>query len=125
MPITTLKETKVTAILKSTLRAATLSLALAFGMTTGHAILKPATAQAGVLGGLKKAASTVGGAVKKAAVTVGSAGKKVAVTVGSAGKTIGVGIGRNAKQGAEVLARSPLGHAVKAGIKPVVKIVRR
>lgn len=114
MPIQPLKETKVTATLKSTFRAATLSLALAFGMTAGQAILKPATAQAGIVGGLKKAASTVGGAVKKAAVTVGSAGK-----------TIGVGIGRNAKQGAEVLARSPLGHAVKAGIKPVVKIVRR
>ena len=83
-------------------------------MTAGHAVLKPEAAQAGVIGGLKSAAKKVGSTVKTAAVTVGSAGK-----------TIGVGIGRNARQGAESLARSPLGYAVKSSIRPVVNAVRR
>jgi hypothetical protein len=92
--------------LKTTLSAAMLSLALAFGMTAGQAILTPDIAQAGVVGGLKKAASTVGGAVKKAAVTVGSGAKKV-----------GVGVGRNVRDAAIVAARSPVGDAVKYGGK--------
>jgi hypothetical protein len=96
----------MTATLKSAFFAATLSLALAFGMTTGQAIFYPDAAQAGIVGGLKKAASTVGGAVKKGAVTVGSGAKKV-----------GVGVGRNVRDAAIVAARSPVGDAVKYGGK--------
>lgn len=103
----------MTATLKSTLRAATLSLALAFGMTTGQAIFKPEVAQAGIVGGIKKAASTVGSGVKKAAVTVGSGVKKV-----------GVGIGRNVKQGAEAIKLDKVGSFAKRGVKQIVKNVR-
>src|SRR5688572_9604614 len=118
----------MTANLKSTLRAATLSLALAFGMTAGHVVLTPDTAQAGVIGGIKKAASTVGGAVKKAAVTVGggakkvavgdgSGAKRVAVGVGSAGKKVGVAIGRDVKRGVEAIKLDKLGSFAKRGVK--------
>ena len=42
----------MTATLKSLFRAATLSLVLAFGMTTGQAIFKPDTSQAGIISGV-------------------------------------------------------------------------
>ena len=100
--------------LKSTLRAAALSLALAFGVTAGQAIVHPDTAQAGIVGGLKSAAKKVGSSVKKAAVTVGSAGKAV-----------GVGVGKTLKEGAGALGRTPpikqVGGAVK---KTVLRVVR-
>ena len=107
----------MTATLKSTLRAAALSLALAFGMTAGHAVLQPVPAEAGVIGkiggAVKGAAKAVGGGVKKAAVTVGSAGKKVGVAVGTAGKRIGVGVGTTVARGAVAVARGPVGDGVK------------
>lgn len=86
------------ATLKSTIRAATLSLALAFGMTAGQAILKPAPAQAGVIG-------KIGGGIKSAAKAVGGGVKKAAVTVGSAGKKVGVGVGTNVAKGAVVVGK--------------------
>jgi hypothetical protein len=68
--------------LKSMLRAASLSLAIAFGMTAGQAIVYPDTAQAGIVGGLKNAAKKVGSGVKKAAITVGSGVKGATVAAG-------------------------------------------
>jgi hypothetical protein len=82
--------------LKSAFFAATLSVALAFGMTTGQAVFYPDTAQAGVLGKIKGAAKAVGGGVKKAAVTVGSAGKKVGVGVGSGVNSAAIAAGKAA-----------------------------
>ncbi len=84
----------MTATLKSLFRAATLSLVLAFGVTTGQAIFTPDTAQAGIISGVKKAAKAVGGGVKKVAVGVGSAGKKV-----------GVGVGTNVAKAAKVVGK--------------------
>jgi hypothetical protein len=123
--------------LKSTLRVAALSLALAFGMTAGHSVLTPDTAQAGIVSGVKKAAKAVGSGVKKAAVTVGSAGKKVGVAVGTAGKRVGVGVGGHVKRAAVAVARGPVGDGIKkvgkdlripqaasAVKKAVVKVVR-
>jgi hypothetical protein len=127
--------------LKSALRAAALSLALAFGMTAGQAIVQPVPAQAGVIGkiggAVKGAAKAVGGGVKKAAVTVGSAGKKVGVAVGTAGKRVGVGVGGHVKRAAVAVARGPVGDGIKqigkdlripqaasAVKKAVVKVVR-
>jgi hypothetical protein len=123
--------------LKSAFFAATLSFALAFGMTTGQAVFYPDTAQAGVLGKIGGAAKAVGGGVKKAAVTVGSAGKKVGVAVGTAGKRVGVGVGGHVKRAAVAVARGPVGDGIKqigkdlriplaasAVKKAVVKVVR-
>lgn len=112
--------------LKSTLRAAALTLALASGVTAGQAVLNPVPAQASVFGKIKGAAKAVGSGVKKAAVTVGTAGKNA-----------GVGVGSQVKRGAVAVARSPVGTGVKqvgktlyvdkaasAVKKAVVKVVR-
>jgi hypothetical protein len=113
MPIQPLKETKVTATLKSTFRAATLSLALAFGMTAGQAILKPATAQAGVLGGLKNAAKTIGGAAKKVGGAAVHAGKAVKGGISGAGGLVK----RGAMKVGGVIAKTPPAKAVgKVGV---------
>jgi len=114
----------MTATLKSAFFAATLSLVLAFGMTTGQAIFYPDTAQAGVLGKIKGAAKAVGGGVKKAAVTVGSAGKKVGVAVGTAGKRVGVGVGKNVARGAVVVGKAAAKTPPVKGVINAVKAVR-
>jgi hypothetical protein len=114
----------VIATLKSTFYAATLSLALAFGMTAGQTIVYPDTAQAGIISGVKKAAKAVGGGVKKAAVTVGSAGKKVGVAVGTAGKRVGVGVGSNVKKAAVVVGKYAAKTPPVKGVINAVKAVR-
>lgn len=107
----------MTATLKSAFLAATLSIALAFGMTTGQAIFLPDTAQAGVLG-------KIGGAVKGAAKSVGSGVKKAAVTVGAAGKRVGVGVGTNVAKGAVVVGKLAAKTPPVKGVINAVKAVR-
>lgn len=87
--------------LKSMLALAALSLALAFGMTAGHAILAPHAAQAGVLGKIKGAAKTVGGGVKKAAVIVGKTAAKTPPV-----KAV-ISVGRAARDAASRIPRIP------------------
>ena len=115
--------------LKSTFRIAALSLALAFGMTAGQAIVQPVPAQAGVIGkiggAVKGAAKAVGGGVKKAAIGVGSASKKVGVAVGSAGKKVGVAVGSAGKKvGVAVgTAGKRVGVGVGTNVAKAAKVV--
>ena len=109
----------MTATLKSMFRAATLSLVLAFGMTTGQAILKPDTAQAGIISGVKKAAKAVGGGVKKAAVAVGTAGKRAGVGVGSNVKKAAVVVGKYAAKTPPVKGVINAGKAIRAQAKRI------
>ena len=74
--------------LKSKLFAAALTLAAAFTMTAGQAIVVPDTAQAGVISSVKSAAKKVGGAVKTTAVGIGKAAKAGAAFGKQAGGVI-------------------------------------
>lgn len=92
--------------LKSKLFAAALTLAAAFTMTAGQAIVVPDTAQAGVISSVKSAAKKVGGAAKK---------------VGGAVKTTAVGIGKAAKAGAAGAKQA--GKFVAKYVPPVKGVV--
>lgn len=103
--------------MKRTLQSAILTVALIFGMsatmTVAHSLAAPTVAEAGVLGGLKKAAKTIGGAAKKVGGGVVHAAKAVKGGVS--------GVGGLAKRGAMkvggVIAKTPPAKAVgKVGV---------
>ena len=80
---------------KQTLRSAVLAMALTLGasatLTIGHSLAAPTVAQAGVLGGLKNAAKSIGGAAKKVGGGVVHAAKAVKGGVsGAGGLVIGI-----------------------------------
>ena len=103
---------------KHTFRSAVLAMALTLGasatLTIGHSLAAPTTAQAGVLGGLKNAASRIGGAAKKVGGGAVHAGK------GIKGGVSGVGglVKRGAMKVGGVIAKTPPAKAVgKVGVK--------
>ena len=96
--------------LKSKLFAAALTLAAAFTMTAGQAIVVPDTAQAGVISSVKSAAKKVGGAVKTTAKGIGAAAKAGAAGAKQAGGVI-------AKYVPPVKGVINAGKAIKVAVK--------
>jgi hypothetical protein len=102
---------------KQTLRSAVLAMALTLGasatLTLGHSLAAPTTAQAGVLGGLKNAAKTIGGAAKKVGGAAVHAGKAVKGGISGAGGLVK----RGAMKVGGVIAKTPPAKAVgKVGV---------
>jgi hypothetical protein len=73
---------------KSRLFAAAMTLAAATAMTAGHALVAPASAEAGILSSVKSAAKKVGGSVKNTAKGIGAAAKAGAAFGKQAGGVI-------------------------------------
>jgi hypothetical protein len=102
---------------KQTLRSAVLAMALTLGasatLTIGHSLAAPTVAEAGVLGGLKKAAKTIGGAAKKVGGAAVHAGKAVKGGISGAGGLVK----RGAMKVGGVIAKTPPAKAVgKVGV---------